>query len=120
MKRWQDWVNLALGAWLFVSPWVLGFASVYNNAALTAWTLGATVVLLAVIAIGMPQPWEEGANALLGVGILASPWLFDFATQSRPMSNAVVVGVLVAAFALWAMLSDESFRQRFSNRLQMK
>ena len=26
-NRWQDWLNLILGAWLFISPWVLGFAN---------------------------------------------------------------------------------------------
>lgn len=25
-KRWQDWLNLALGIWLFFSPWMLGFS----------------------------------------------------------------------------------------------
>ena len=25
-KIWQEWASLALGAWLLVSPWVLGFS----------------------------------------------------------------------------------------------
>lgn len=24
---WEEWVNLALGAWLLVSPWLLGFST---------------------------------------------------------------------------------------------
>jgi len=24
--EWEEWINLALGIWLIVSPWVLGFA----------------------------------------------------------------------------------------------
>src|SRR5215470_19223722 len=34
-NRWQDWLNLILGAWLFISPWVLGFA---NTAAVNGAT----------------------------------------------------------------------------------
>ncbi|MCA1598593.1 MAG: SPW repeat protein, partial [Chloroflexi bacterium] len=26
--RWTEWINMALAVWLFVSPWVLGFAHV--------------------------------------------------------------------------------------------
>jgi hypothetical protein len=26
-KAWEEWANLALGGWLLVSPWVLGFAT---------------------------------------------------------------------------------------------
>ena len=26
-KQWEDWVNLVLGIWLCVSPWVLKFDS---------------------------------------------------------------------------------------------
>ena len=25
-RAWEEWVNVALGAWLLVSPWVLGFS----------------------------------------------------------------------------------------------
>jgi hypothetical protein len=26
-RRWQDWLNLLIGVWLFISPWAVGFAS---------------------------------------------------------------------------------------------
>ena len=32
-KRWQDWINLILGLWTFVSPWVFGFAAGTSAAA---------------------------------------------------------------------------------------
>jgi hypothetical protein len=120
MKRWQDWVNLALGAWMFISPWALGFADSGNVAAWSAWVLGAGIVLFAGMAASMRKAWEEGINMLLGVGLLVSPWALEFATQSTPTSNAVIVGVLVAALALWAMMSDATIRGRLSNRQQTR
>jgi SPW repeat len=42
---WEEWINLVLGAWLVVSPWVLSFAGMRAltcNAVLT----GAIVVIL--------------------------------------------------------------------------
>jgi SPW repeat len=26
-RAWEEWTNVALGAWLFASPWVLGFSA---------------------------------------------------------------------------------------------
>ena len=45
-RRWEEWVNVALGAWLLVSPFLLGFAgvSVISNFVV----VGALVLLLAV------------------------------------------------------------------------
>jgi hypothetical protein len=120
MKRWQDWANLALGAWMILSPWALGFADASSAAAWSAWGLGAAIVVFAGIAVYMPKAWEEGINVLLGVGLLVSPWVLDFATQSTPTSNAVIVGVLVAGLALWAMLMDTTVRERLFHRHQTK
>ncbi|MBS3647332.1 SPW repeat protein [Pseudaminobacter sp. 19-2017] len=44
-QLWEEWVTLVLGAWLIVSPWLLGFAGMRAltcNAVLT----GAIVVIL--------------------------------------------------------------------------
>jgi hypothetical protein len=46
----SEWVSLALGAWLLLSPWILGF-TVYVNAARNAWVVGAIVVILASLAV---------------------------------------------------------------------
>jgi len=44
--RWTEWLNMALAVWLFISPWVLGFAHV-RRAAWDAWGVGVVVFLLA-------------------------------------------------------------------------
>lgn len=43
-NAWEEWVNVALGLWLFVSPWLLGFST---SAALT-WN--AVIAGLLVVA----------------------------------------------------------------------
>jgi hypothetical protein len=120
MKRWQDWVNLALGAWMIISPSALGFADSGNVAAWSAWVFGAGIVMFAGMAASMRKAWEEGINIVLGIGLLISPWAFEFASQSTPTSNAAIVGVLVAALALWAMMSDATIRDRLFHRPQAR
>lgn len=115
-KRWQDWCNLLLGAWLFASPWVMNYASELPKAAWNAYLLGAAVALFAAIAVYMPKAWEEGINIALGAWLVISPWVLGFAASQNIMLNAVIVGVLVLALALWAMVRDQDFQSWWHNR----
>jgi hypothetical protein len=40
-----EWISLILGVWLFISPWVLGFAAL-SAAAWTAWIIGILFVVV--------------------------------------------------------------------------
>jgi SPW repeat len=44
---WEEWINLVVGLWLIVSPWVLHFAG--TTAMYVAVVIGALVALLAGI-----------------------------------------------------------------------
>jgi len=44
--EWEEWINVALGVWLVISPWVLGFSTI----AAAMWRhliLGLVIALLA-------------------------------------------------------------------------
>lgn len=50
LKPWEEWVNLALGMWLLISPWFIGF----NHASglmLNAAIGGLTIAVMATIAL---------------------------------------------------------------------
>ncbi len=111
MKRWQDWGNAILGAWLLISPWVLGFRGSTSPAAPAAWVLGAAIVVLALSAVYLPRAWEEGINILLGLCLLITPWVLSYADLPKPTENAVGVGVLVTLLAVWAMLQDTQVKK---------
>ncbi|HEY3791940.1 MAG TPA: SPW repeat protein [Bradyrhizobium sp.] len=44
---WEEWLNLLLGAWLMISPWVLGF--VHTSAMHVSLLIGAMVVFIAAL-----------------------------------------------------------------------
>jgi hypothetical protein len=115
IKRWQDWLNLLLGAWLFVSPWAMNYANALPTAAWNAYILGGAIVLFAAVAVYMPKAWEEVLNVLLGAWGVASPWILGFASNRDVTTNTVIVGGLVAIFAIWAMVRDRDF-QKWWNR----
>jgi hypothetical protein len=108
-NRWQDWVNLLLGAWLFISPWVLGFASTaaaagtttHPRAAVNAWIFGVIVMVLSIAALARTQPWEEWLNLLAGIWLFISPWVLGYSGNTTALWNALIVGALVFILASW-------------------
>ena len=115
-KRWQDLVNGVLGLWMFASPSILGFAAPGSAATRVAWILGLAIVVFAGIAVYMPKAWEEALNVILGICLLASPWGLGYSDQATPTTNAVVVGLLVTALAVWAMLKDTAVQKWWHER----
>jgi hypothetical protein len=109
-RRWQDWANLVLGAWLFVSPWALGYGGI---AAWNAHAVGFGVVVFALTAAYVPKAWEEIINTLFGVWLVASPFVLGFSAAMQEALHTVVVGILATAFAIWAMSNDRKFYERW-------
>jgi hypothetical protein len=107
MQKWRneafvDVINLILGAWLFVSPWIFGFAN--STAGMNAWIVGGLIALVAIAALLAFTEWEEWANILLGIWAVVAPWNLGFDGNTAAMASHVIVGIVVAVLAaieLW-------------------
>jgi hypothetical protein len=110
--RWRSWVVLALGVWLFLSPWILGFAAAapgagaevaggFTAAAWNAWILGVVVAAFALWAALQSAAWPNWASGVLGAWLVLSPWILDFAAVTAALWNHVLVGVLIVARVVW-------------------
>jgi hypothetical protein len=109
-KRWQDWANVGLGAWLIIAPFILRTSS-DQNSAWNAVVVGVLVAVIALWALAMPLVrWAEYANALLGAWLIASPFVLGFAGLPTPAWNAWIVGICVLGLALWALPSTRRAR----------
>lgn len=47
--------------------------------------------------------WQDVVNLILGLWMIAAPWALKFEAETNPMWNAVIVGVFIAAVALFAL-----------------
>jgi hypothetical protein len=109
MQNWTnaklcDVANLILGAFLFLSPWILGFGG--SGAAENANIAGIIIVAVAIAALAQFAVWEEWLNLIVGLWTVISPWLLGFYTTSKAMAVCVIVGAAVAILAaveLWMM-----------------
>lgn len=106
---WQDWANLAVGGWLFLAPWILAYDHV-RGAGWNSWICGLVIVVVSAAALILFTPWQEWANAIIGLWLLVSPWVMGFAgtENAAALWNHLLVGLVVGGLALWDALAHGS------------
>lgn len=104
-QRWQDWVNLILGVWLFIAPF-FGLVALTGMAAWNGYVFGVFIVALSIWALAQPRAWEEWINFVIGIWLILSPFILGYSASTIIMWNHIVVGILVGADALWAALAN--------------
>ena len=55
--------------------------------------------------------WQDPVNALLGVWLVLSPWALGFQGNAMAMSNAVVIGAVLVAVAVGAILVPRAWEE---------
>jgi hypothetical protein len=102
MRKWRresilDFYNLALAAVLLVSPWL--FTLTNRAGRLDILATGAAIAAISLGAIVAFASWEEWMNLLLGLWLVASPWILGF-THTRAMHFSIGLGAVVAFLAV--------------------
>ena len=100
--KWEDWLGIALGAWLLVSPWALGYSD-QSAATMNALVLGTILVLEELFELGVHETVEEWIDLVAGLWLMISPVALGFTSQAVASWNALLVGLLTIVFAAWAM-----------------
>jgi len=96
---------ILLGAFLFLSPWTLGFTT-DETASWNAWLAGVAIVFVALIALVQPRPWREWINLLLGAWVVVSPWILGFSDIRTATGACYIAGIAVTVLAtieLWKL-----------------
>ena len=103
-QRWRqeaifDFIKLALGAFLILTPWVFGYTSA-TVASGNAWISGVVIGLASAAAIVNLAVWEEWVSVIFGLWVAISPWLLGYqATVISAMRVNATIGIAVALFA---------------------
>lgn len=92
-----DIYNLFLAAVLFISPWL--FKLTNSQGKMDLWITSAIIVMLSLAAIIAYRDWEEWVNVVMGVWLIASPWLLGF-PHTRAMHLSIGFGVVIVLLAL--------------------
>jgi hypothetical protein len=55
--------------------------------------------------------WQDPASAVVGGWLILSPWVLGFQSEFNAMANAVIVGILLVAAALGAILVPRAWEE---------
>jgi hypothetical protein len=88
-------IALLCGFWLLVSPWV--FNTDTQGTAYDSWIVGGLLVILAAFELSTPSLMGllSWISCLLGIWIIASPWMFAYPKGSGRFINYLCIGVIV-------------------------
>lgn len=97
-QRWQDWIILIGGIWLFISPWLLSFGDA--NYSWDAFIMGILLIIFSLFALGNKRIWEEWVTLIIGAWIFISPWVLGFAGRGNEW-NFFIVGAVIFILSIW-------------------
>ena len=102
-------INLILGLWLIIAPFVLGF-TVHTHSEWNTIIVGILVATIAAIRIwgGRGASWLSWINAGLALWLIVSPWIYGNSDVSAIMWNDIIVGVVVLVLSAWSALAQET------------
>lgn len=100
---WPNWLTLALGAWLFISPWTFTMAG--GGYSPDAWVVGFLIAALSIGALAQVTEWEDWGNLILGAWLFISPWVLGYSGVAAPAWNSYLVGLAVAAISIWGIVA---------------
>jgi hypothetical protein len=102
---WPAWANLVLGAWLVVSTLLLA-SRPWGALGWNAFGVAALLMAFALVAGVTFMIWPSILNVLLGIWLLAAPFVLEPRSVSEAGFsgwNHLVVGVLVVVLALLSL-----------------
>ncbi len=94
-------VNVLLGIWLIIAPFVFAFtaAAFWNNVA-----VGVFVLLLAATRVSRPTASTKAASwtkAIIGIWLIIAPFVLDYLSLGEFWDD-ISVGVLLLILASWS------------------
>lgn len=100
-------LNVLFGLWLIISPFVMGFSALSTAAMWDAIIVGIIVAVLAAIRFFNTDSSSalSWINALLGIWMIISPWIFGVAGMTGALWDFIIVGIAFLVFGVWSALA---------------
>jgi hypothetical protein len=113
--KWQDWASFALGLWLAVSPWVLGYSHLEAATANAAF-IGLALALGSHFQVSFDEMSAKWFNMAAGLWLVLAPFLLGYSAHLEVTANSIVVGTAVAALASSALSLEKEVGKWWQDR----
>jgi hypothetical protein len=94
------WANVALGLWLIIAPWVLGYGN--PTAETQDVVVGILITVISVWALSTTVTSAGAAWAQMGLAVwlFIGPWVLSYANTSPAFTNDLIVSTLIVTFVI--------------------
>lgn len=97
-------LNFLAGIYLIISAWI---GSINGAERWNGIIAGIVVAVLAASRFAESTgPWASWLNALIGIWLIVSPWVYRYAGTGW-MWNSIVVGIIMLVLGFWATTSAD-------------
>jgi flagellar biosynthesis protein FliR len=103
--NWQDWLDMVLGLWLAVSPWILDFSESDPVATRNAVIIGIAIAVLSALTFLAYHIAEEWIDVTLGLWLIVSTWVLSTSGDMVVVADFVIVGgvvLILSGYEIWA------------------
>lgn len=98
-------LNFLAGIYLLISAWIAG-ANTGNH--VNGIIAGIVVAVLAATRFsGAAGPWASWIDAIIGVWLVLSPWIYHYAGTGMQW-NSIVVGIIMIVLGAWSAMAGDT------------
>ncbi|HWH51483.1 MAG TPA: SPW repeat protein [Gemmatimonadaceae bacterium] len=96
-------LNFLAAIYLIISAWM---RDVGGGATPNAIIFGIIVAILAASRFSGARPWAAWIDALIGIWMIISPWIYGYAGGGW-MWNSIIVGVIMLVLGVWSATAKD-------------
>lgn len=109
-------LNILVGLWLVIAPWVLGYSE-QSNAVWNQVGVGVVIAALASFRVFAPRQWESLSwiNFVLGLWLVIAPFVLTYNETGNTQAilwNDIISGLIVLSLAAWSAIATSKSSSR--------
>ncbi|QQO21972.1 SPW repeat protein [Bradyrhizobium diazoefficiens] len=108
-RGWEDWSGMFLGALIVASPWFPvqeQAITAYQTVVLNAVAIGLVVFGISQLEYVALQRWQEVATILIGLWLIASPYVFGYSSDGFLRIYHTSLGAVVVLLGILQLWQD--------------
>ena len=109
--RAPSWINMTIGMWVLLSPWLLGFTE-SGGATWNAVLTGLAITMVAAVAVARSSRSASWGNLLLAIWLFVSPWVVGYTEFRSASRNAWFIAAMVALLAFMTLVTASPERDQ--------
>jgi SPW repeat len=110
--KWRNWLSAVLGAWLIVSPWVLGLDNQQQatSSTLIVGIIQVVVSVWAAISVSVQswKTWQNWVAFACGLWFVFQPFLGHY--EIGQYYTTVATGVVTLGINMWSLIDNREAR----------